>query len=442
MRSTPLRRLKHVVTLVADKQSFSTGDGPYIGLEHIQSWTGIIDLQSEVEPDGTVSRFKANDVLFGKLRPYLAKVVLAPTSGVASTEALVLRAGADAWPPYLRYVLVERGFIDKVTASTFGAQMPRASWEFIGTQQIPMPSHTDQKAIAEFLDHETARIDQMIAKKERMIAVVDEQRNATISLAVTQGLDRDSSLRETSSPYLPLIPESWSIQRLKQLAVVRGGITLGRELPPGLPVVETPYLRVANVQAGRLDLGVVTSLQATESEIKRYSLRPSDVLMNEGGDNDKLGRGAVWDGSINPCLHQNHVFAVRPHDPENAPWIALASNSRYGRDFFYLHSKQSTNLASISKSRLEQFPIALPQPQERNRILNMLETEFRRTDSLIESITLTIYRLRELRSALITAAVTGQIDVTTWRRGGHTERQLEAIARDEDAARPGSAPDA
>ena len=170
------RRLKYVAPLVVKKVSFENLDRKYVGLEHIESWTGRIlydDLTTL--PEGTVSLFEPNDVLFGKLRPYLAKVSLVDFSGACSTEALVLRPKTNQWPPFVRYVLSNGEFIDDVNSSTFGAKMPRASWEFIGSRTVPVPDLPTQKAIADFLDRETARIDQLIEKKQRMVEVLGER---------------------------------------------------------------------------------------------------------------------------------------------------------------------------------------------------------------------------------------------------------------------------
>src|SRR6185369_301168 len=112
-----------------------------------------------------------------------------------------------------------------------------------------------------------------------------------------------------------------------------------------------PYLRVANVQAGHIDLSDVAKIDLPSGEVGRYLLRKGDVLMNEGGDFDKLGRGAIWQGEIEPCVHQNHVFAVRPFGV-SAEWLNAITGAAFARFFFMGRSKQSTNLASISSTNL------------------------------------------------------------------------------------------
>lgn len=277
--------------------------------------------------------------------------------------------------------------------------------------RLPAPELAQQKAIAAFLDRETARIDKLIAKKKRQVEVLTDARFSAISRAVTVGLDPSIELIETGSSYLPLVPKGWRVWQLKHLARVRGGITLGRSLNSDESLLPTPYLRVANVQAGRLDLSDVAEIDATAGEVARYSLIAGDVLMNEGGDNDKLGRGAVWTAPFSPCLHQNHVFAVRPKDRRYSEWISLATNARYARDFFFLHSNQSTNLASISKTNVERFPIAVPPVDEMNSVLNAIHHRLDFLQKASAKILASIDRLREHRAALITAAVAGQIDI-------------------------------
>ncbi len=281
---------------------------------------------------------------------------------------------------------------------------------------VYLPDLATQKQIADFLDAETARIDALIEKKQQVLVSVADARFSIISRALSVGLDDSASLIETESPYLPKIPAGWRIWRLKHLARVRGGMTLGRTLPEGTSVITTPYLRVANVQAGWVDLSDVAEIDVTETEIKRFSLRRGDILMNEGGDNDKLGRGAVWHAPFEPCLNQNHVFCVRPSDLRYSDWISMATNARYARDFFYLHSNQSTNLASISKTNVEKLPIAVPPPEEMRAVLDQLNARLDRFTAITEKVTTSINRLREYRAALITAAVTGQIDVVAHAR--------------------------
>jgi len=168
-------------------------------------------------------------------------------------------------------------------------------------------------------------------------------------------------------------PVAWKKTALDHVAEVQTGIAKGK--PINGAAVTVPYLRVANVQDGHVDLSVMKEISLKPSEVDRYSLRKGDVLFTEGGDFDKLGRGTVWNGEIEPCLHQNHVFAVRPKPDRLLPeFLAFQAASQYGRRYFQLSSKQSTNLASINSTQLKQFPVLLPPIPEQRKIAEILRT--------------------------------------------------------------------
>lgn len=170
-----------------------------------------------------------------------------------------------------------------------------------------------------------------------------------------------------------MLPKGWSRRPLHEVAEVRTGLAKGKTglLDP----VELPYLRVANVQDGYIDLTEVKTIAVEKRQTERYSLKRGDILMTEGGDFDKLGRGAVWDGAIDQCLHQNHVFSVRANkDLVNPLFLSALSGSGYGRTYFLGCAKRSTNLASINSSQLKSFPVVFPPLPEQDRIANILST--------------------------------------------------------------------
>src|SRR5581483_7345315 len=247
-------------------------------------------------------------------------------------------------------------------------------------------------------------------KKEHLIELLQERRSALISHAVTKGLDPTVKMKDSGVEWLGKIPEHWEVKRLKFVADVLPGVAKGRDLGER-DIVELPYLRVANVQDGYLDLSDIATITVGIDEIDRYSLQPGDVLMNEGGDFDKLGRGYVWDGSIAPCLHQNHVVAVRPHKGINPYWINAITLTSYAKHYFILKSKQSTNLASISGTNLKELPVLMPPNAECSAILEYIDYTTSKIDALISRIRDGIEKLKEYSTALISAAVTGKIDV-------------------------------
>lgn len=170
-----------------------------------------------------------------------------------------------------------------------------------------------------------------------------------------------------------LLPKGWKRLPLHEVAEVRTGLAKGKTNLKD--PVELPYLRVANVQDGHITLKEVKTIFVERNQIERYSLRSGDILMTEGGDFDKLGRGDVWQGQIPVCLHQNHIFAVRPDPGQlNSGFLAALAASEYGRTYFLSCAKRSTNLASINASQLKKFPVLTPPLVEQQKISEILRT--------------------------------------------------------------------
>lgn len=284
--------------------------------------------------------------------------------------------------------------------------------ELIRSADILVPPPQEQERIANFLDEQAARIDALIAEKQELLDSLREYQFAYSSRIMIRGLKADVPLKESGHPELGLIPAHWSVKRLKFLGDVRSGIAKGKDHGER-DTVSLPYLRVANVQDGYVDLTDVQEIEVGKHEVARFLLRPGDVLMNEGGDNDKLGRGTVWEGQIDPCVHQNHVFAVRLADVNSAAWVARFTSTDSARTYFFLRSKQSTNLASINQTNVRELPVPMPPDEERQRILEELERTASATAQLATHVTEHLERLKEYRSSLISAAVTGQLDLST-----------------------------
>ena len=303
-------------------------------------------------------------------------------------------------------------FLQRLEERSHGSTMQHLTKENFGGFRVVLPSKPQQGVISQMLDRETARIDTLIDKQKKLIELLKEKRQAVISQAVTKGLDPDVPMKDSGVEWLGEVPAHWTVAPLKFMSRIQTGIAKGKDTSD-VAVTRVPYMRVANVQDGYIDLSDVSEIEMATDAVPRYRLQAGDVLMNEGGDYDKLGRGAVWSGEIDPCVHQNHVFAIRPTgiEPE---WLALVAESDYLKFYFMGVSKQSTNLASISSRNLMQAPITSPAPAERARILDSIDTTKHVLDKAVRVAAEAIDLLHERRIALITAAVTGQIDATNY----------------------------
>ena len=203
----PTARLKHSVRRSDIKVEPGDAESmPYVGLEHVTSWTGkLLSLGDEQEPESLCNSFTAGTVLFAKLRPYLAKAFDADFDGLCSTEFVTLEP-FDHERRYLLFLLLTDGFISLVNSSTYGAKMPRANWGFIGDIQLPTPPLDEQRSIAAFLDHETAKIDSLITKKRLLLDRLAEFRTALITRTVTKGLPPIAAREAGLNPNPPLKP--------------------------------------------------------------------------------------------------------------------------------------------------------------------------------------------------------------------------------------------
>jgi type I restriction enzyme S subunit len=215
---------------------------------------------------------------------------------------------------------------------------------------------------------------------------------------------RYPAYKDSGVEWLGEVPEHWVVMALKRVATIQTGLAKGKEVEPE-HCVEVPFLRVANVQDGFLDLEQIHTILIPDQSLTRYLLRPGDVLMNEGGDFDKLGRGAIWNGEIEPCIHQNHVFAVRPHSVSPS-WLNAYTSSEQANSYFISRSKQSTNLASISSSNLMELLVPVVPDSETTQILDFLDRETAKIDALIAEQQRLIELLQEKRQAVISHAVT------------------------------------
>jgi type I restriction enzyme S subunit len=278
---------------------------------------------------------------------------------------------------------------------------------------IPLPPLAEQRRIADFLDAETARIDHLISTRTRQRASLEERSYADVSETLIPGI---TTAPRGSWPWvwLPKLDDDRPLVRLGYVCRLQTGITVDGSRNAGSDWVTRPYLRVANVQAGYLDLSSVTEVTVPKTMALRSTLRPGDVLMTEGGDLDKLGRGTVWSGEIPNCLHQNHVFALRPNpDRLDANYLALMTQTVHGRCYFESTGSKTTNLASTNSSKIMSFPIPLPALSRQRDLVREVR---KRLDILARAKTKLdrqLELLAERRQALITAAVTGQIDVST-----------------------------
>ena len=171
-----------------------------------------------------------------------------------------------------------------------------------------------------------------------------------------------------------------------------------------------PYLRVANVQDGFLDLSEIKMIEVSPDLIPKYTLQQGDVLFTEGGDYDKLGRGTVWNNEIPNCLHQNHVFAVRTNQSKLIPeFLSFQAGSYYGKQYFLRCSKQTVNLASINSTQLKSFPVLLPDLEEQREIIRLVESSLSNEQQIKQSAETAVMHIDTMKKSILARAFRGEL---------------------------------
>ncbi|EDK72561.1 restriction modification system DNA specificity domain [candidate division TM7 genomosp. GTL1] len=193
------------------------------------------------------------------------------------------------------------------------------------------------------------------------------------------------------------------------IAEIKGGITKGRKLR-GMPIGETPYLRVANVQDGYLYLDEIKTINVTAEELRKYSLMNGDILFTEGGDKDKLGRGTIWHGEIELCIHQNHIFRARVDSGQFVPeYISYATKTTRARDYFLSKAKQTTNLASLNMTSLKNLQLpSIPLAQQKE-IVESIVTKLSEIKSARKELIVAHHRSKALRQSILAKAFKGEL---------------------------------
>ena len=288
----------------------------------------------------------------------------------------------------------------------------RIQMQKLKTVLLPVPTFLEQSNITVYLDASLSKLNILLSKTRFSIEEYKKLKQAVITQAVTKGVRGEREMKDSGVEWIGEIPKEWRKTQLRHCATIKSGITLGKSYSKDTVLIERPYLRVANVQGGYVDLNDLATIQVTPDEDLKYRLHSGDVLMTEGGDRDKLGRGCVWHGEIEPCLHQNHVFAVQTNEAVLLPeFLEYLTASDVGRSYFDVTAIKTTNLACTSSSKVLAFTIPLPPIEEQIEIVGFIKKRSLELDKLIMKKELLVQELERYKKSLIYEVVTGKREV-------------------------------
>lgn len=404
------RSLRNVVEPTGERPKF----GAVIALENVESWTGrVTHMDPETPFDSQLKRFRAGDVLFGKLRPYLAKVARRPTGGLCVGEFFVLRPRRKTVEgAYFEHLLRSKPVISAVAASTFGARMPRANWQFMGAMHVVRPPLPEQTAIVRYLDHMDPRIRRAIREREKLLELFEEQKQAAIEQAVTGGIDVRTgqpypAYQDSGVDWLGRLPAHWRRRKLRQCAAILGGVT------PSMDVrrfwgAEIPWVTPKDMKAA-----VVTRSQmsVTDEAVSETSLRlipaPAVLMVVRGM---VLARKVPVARTTAPVTINQDMKALIS-DPEIsadylAAYLACAHNG-----LFPLIDEAGHGTRRLPTERWRELTTAVPPLPEQSAITRYVDRVTADTAAAKDRADRQIALLREYRVRLIADVVTGKVDV-------------------------------
>jgi restriction endonuclease S subunit len=361
------------------------------------------------------SYFRNEDVIVAKITPCFENGKAALCQGLlnglgfGTTELHVLRSYREHHSKFLFYLTKSEPFRKLGTAGMYGAAgQKRVPETFIKDFKIGLPSFEEQQIIVDFLDQELAKIDDLVMRKERQIELLQEKRTALISRAVTRGLDPNVPLKDSGIDWLGHIPAHWEVKRLKFCCNINPSKAEISDIPKDLEISFLPMERIG--EYGELNLEETSSIRDSWEGYSYF--RNEDVIVAKITPCFENGKGAICQGLLNGLgFGTTELHVLRGHKDlfskflyfitKSAPFRKLGTASMYG----------AAGQKRVPESFIKDFIIGLPRFEEQQKIIKFLELEMAKIDALITKIRKSIERLKEYRTALISAAVTGKIDV-------------------------------
>ncbi len=355
---------------------------PYISNEDIASWTGRLVIKEPKPTDADCRTFRRNDVLFNKLRPYLAKAHHARFDGVCSGELLCLRSSKFIEPKFLFYVLVSKGFIDTINAETFGAKMPRADWGIVGHQPLPIPPLDTQRRIVRFLDEKIGRVDTLVEKKWELLKHITEKRQTLLAKFITKGLNLQIAMKPSGVDWIGNIPAHWYAAPLNRIIRIKSG---------------------EHIAASDICKNYGNHLVFGGNGVRGFAenfntIGPIVIIGRQGAHcgNVQVAHGKVW--------ASEHALRCFPEKKFEMRWLA------YMLEIMDLNQYSvSAAQPGLSVDNLKNIRTIFPPLDEQRLIANQLDEILGRHEKIKRKIRNGLKFLKECRSAVITAAITGQI---------------------------------
>jgi len=417
-----VKRLRFVAELNPSKSEIKDMDretsASFLPMEAIGD-DGTINLEKEKnigELETGYTYFRDGDVTVAKITPCYENGKGALMSGLVNgigfgtTELIVARPKAEETTgAYLHLLFISKDFRSLGESHMFGAGgQKRVPDAFVRNFATAFPPVSEQAVITSFLDRETSKIDALVAEQQRLIELLKEKRQAVISHAVTKGLNPNAPMKPSGIEWLGDVPAHWSVASV----AYRYSVQLGKMLDTAKITGDQlrPYLRVFDVQWGAINTDELPQMDFDQDARTRFRLIPGDLLVNEGGSYP--GRSAIWSGQIDECYYQKALHRMRSHRPDvdTTRFLYYVMSWAANRGIFTAGGNEAT-IEHLPAEKLRRYRFSFPPMKEQLAIVAFLDTELANFDALTSEAQHAVDLLQERRTALISAAVTGKIDV-------------------------------
>lgn len=394
-------------TKVRSEKGYYCAEDKYIGLENISSYTGqYIPAETEYDP-GLYDVYRKGDVLFNKLRPYLAKALIAEDDGFCTGELEII-SDYQGDKRFLFYYLLSDGFLKIVDASTYGTKMPRANWDYIKNLQIPVVPSKEQRAIADFLDVQCAKIDGVIADIEKQIETLQKYKKSLITETVTKGLNRSVPMKNSGCKWVNHLPVHWSIKRFKYLL---NYITDGSHFSPETVYEGYPYITAADVRGLGLDYQAAKKISNQDFiALQRTGCQPKvgDVLLvKDGATTGRIGMVT----SDYPCVVLSSVAILRAPESMDCRYLRYLMESEFVQSQIQASMAGSAMPRTVLSKIVNYLGIECPK-DEQIRVCDYLDKKCANIDSIISQKEKQLEAITKHKKSLIYEYVTGKKRVT------------------------------
>ena len=400
-------RIKDVVTLRNEKTKLKDN---YIGLENIISWDAKY-IPSDIEPEGTNAVFKSGDILFGKLRPYLAKGFIPNYSGVCSTEFLVMAAKKTCLNKFLLYTFLSPKYISDIKNKVKGVKMPRTSWYEFSSMEIEIPSIKKQEQIVKYLDSKLSEIDSQVNLLTSKRNAYLRLKKSIINHAVTKGLNPEVKMKASGVDWIGEIPGHWERKRLKDIAYLYSGLTgkAGDDFRCDDISKTKPYIPFTNILNNlKIDAKKLPRVVMSAGE-NQNKVRQNDLLfLMSSEDYESIAKSAVVMEDMGEVYLNS--FCRGLHFTSNkiyANFINYQLQAQNYRDALRFEARGFTRI-NIKVDRISSMYVSLPPLSEQQAIATYLDEKCSKIDKIVANLEKQISLYTDMKRSLIDEVITGK----------------------------------